>query len=243
VIDARHITKSFPRVKALDDVSLHVDEGIFAVILGPSGAGKSTLFRTIVGLTVPDSGAISIDGTTLNGDRRQLRRLRSMIAPVFQKYHLVSRLSAMSNVLIGQLPFTPGWRSIVHSFSAQEKEWAGQCLHRVGLGDKMYQRSDTLSGGEQQRVAIARGLAQRAKVFYADEPIASLDPELGHQILDLLKTINAEERVTVVCNLHQVELAKEFSDTMTGLRDGRVQFQRRTKDVSEEEIHMLYNRR
>lgn len=242
MIETRHLLKTYGAARALDDVSITVGEGTFTAILGPSGAGKSTLFRTVLGLLQPDSGVIIVDGMSINGDRSLLRTVRPKIAPVFQGFHLVSRLSALSNVLVGQLPFANGWRTALHRFTRQEKEWAQRCLERVGLGNKTFQRADTLSGGEQQRVAVARGLAQRAKIFYADEPISSLDPELGLQMLELLRTINRQERVTVVCNLHQVDLARDFADSLIGLRSGQVRFQKRTIEVSEDEFHSLYQR-
>lgn len=239
MIQTRRLTKSYGTRRVLDEVSLHIPERDFAVVLGPSGSGKSTLFRTVIGLVRPDSGQVLVDGISVNGDRKRLPELRKRVAPVFQGFHLVPRLSALTNVLIGRLPFVYGWKAIIHRFNSEEIGWAKNCLEDVGLSGKMQQRVDTLSGGEQQRVAIARGLAQRARVFYADEPISNLDPKLGIQILDLLREIN-ERGATVVCNLHQVDLAREYSRSVIGLKEGKVLFDQGTADLSENDYHQLY---
>jgi phosphonate transport system ATP-binding protein len=240
MIETLHLHKSFGTANALNDVSLTFPDGCFTAVLGQSGSGKSTLFRCVLGLVKPDSGSIRVGGLLMNGDRKELQRIRVQIAPVFQGFQLVKRLSALSNVLIGRLPFSPVWQTVFRNFTKADKDWASHCLERVGLASKLHQRTDTLSGGEQQRVAIARGLAQRAKIFYADEPISNLDPQLGLQILELLNDINTKDSVTVVCNLHQVELAKQFSTMMIGLRQGQLVFAKPTSSVSDADIQTLY---
>jgi phosphonate transport system ATP-binding protein len=239
MIETIALTKRFGSAVALDGVSIRLEKAAFTAILGPSGSGKTTLFRSILGLIRPDEGQITIEGRELWAHRRSSRSARRIIAPVFQKFNLVGRLSALTNVLIGRLPFEGTWRPFVR-FSKHDREWSEHCMERVGLADKISRRADTLSGGEQQRVAIARGLAQRARIFYADEPIASLDPALGIQILELLAAIKRDEKVTVVCNLHQVDMATRFADSLIGIRNGKVLFHDPVKGLRTEQIAALY---
>jgi phosphonate transport system ATP-binding protein len=239
MIETVSLTKRYGDAVALDAVSIRIEKAAFTAILGPSGSGKTTLFRSILGLTRPDEGRIAIDGQELRAHRRSSRSARRIIAPVFQKFNLVGRLSVLTNVLIGRLPFEGTWRPFVR-FSKQDRDWSEHCMERVGLADKIHRRADTLSGGEQQRVAIARGLAQRARIFYADEPIASLDPALGIQILELLAAIKRDENMTVICNLHQVDMATRFADSLIGIRQGRVLFHEAVNELEAEQIAALY---
>ena len=212
-------------IKALSEVNLEVKEGEFVVILGPSGAGKSTLLRCINKLVEPTTGKIFLNGeeiTSLNGKR--LCKIRQKIGMIFQQFNLVNRLSVLQNVLCGRLGYVSTLRSLFYSFSKEDIQLALECLDRVGLKSYATKRADTLSGGQQQRVAIARVLAQRPKVILADEPVASLDPRTAKVIMDLLKKINREEKITVIVNLHVVELAKEYADRIIGLTKGKVVF-------------------
>jgi phosphonate transport system ATP-binding protein len=190
-------------------------------LLGPSGAGKTSLIRCMTGLVAPDRGAVQLDDrdvASLGGrDRRR-------IAVVFQQFNLVSRLTALDNVLAGRLGHVPAWRGVMRRFSRADRLFALECLHRVGLIDRAAQRADTLSGGQQQRVAIARALAQQPEMIVADEPIASLDPRTGEGILELLHEICHADGVAVVCSLHQMTLAGRFADRIVGLAHGRVAF-------------------
>ncbi|MBI4642126.1 MAG: phosphonate ABC transporter ATP-binding protein [Candidatus Tectomicrobia bacterium] len=242
MIEVVKLSKRFAKVEALSEVTLTFNGGAFISVIGPSGAGKTTLLRSVVGLMRPDEGEVFIDGLSLLRQKgRKLRAIRQTIAPVFQGFQLISKLSALSNVLVGRLPFNNPYLTSLGIFPEHEREFARECLERVGLLDKADQRAETLSGGEQQRVAIARGLAQKAKVIYADEPVASVDPENSRRLLTLLRMINREEQVTVICNLHQVELAIEFSDTIVALKEGKVFFERASDDISSEEIGALYS--
>ena len=211
--------------RALSEVDIEVRQAEFVVILGPSGAGKSTLLRCINRLVEPTTGKIFLNGeeiTSLN--RKRLRKIRQKIGMIFQQFNLVRRLSVLQNVLCGRLGYVSTFRSLFYSFSKENVQLALECLERVGLKDFAAKRADTLSGGQQQRVAIARVLAQKPKIILADEPVASLDPRTAKMIMDLLKKINRGEKITVIVNLHVVELAKEYADRIIGLAKGRVVF-------------------
>ena len=229
-------------IVALRDVSIHVKEGEFLVILGPSGAGKSTLMRCINRLVEPTSGRILLDGREVTSRRRQLRAARRDIGMVFQQFNLVKRLSVLMNVLSGRLAYHTFWPSLLYKFDQDDKRVAIECLTRVNMEHKAFQRADTLSGGEQQRVAIARALAQEPKVILADEPVASLDPKIARQVLTYLKQIAGELGITVLCNLHQVEYAREYAERVVGLSQGTVVFDGPSGKLTDDILQQIYYR-
>jgi phosphonate transport system ATP-binding protein len=214
-------TKAFDNKLAIDNVSFGVRSGEFVAVLGPSGAGKTTLFRCLSGLTAMDKGQARLgtsDVSTLHS------RERRRIAVVFQQFNLVNRLTTKQNVLAGRLGHIPAWRGWFRSFEESDHLLALECLDRVGLLAQAEQRAGTLSGGQQQRVAIARALAQRPDVIIADEPVASLDPRIGQDILELLRSIchSRENGIAVICSLHQPQFARLFADRIVGLTAGRI---------------------
>ncbi|MCK0195297.1 phosphonate ABC transporter ATP-binding protein [Ancylobacter sp. 6x-1] len=213
------VTKSFRGHVAVEDISFRVAPGEFLAVLGPSGAGKTTLFRCMTGLLGPDSGTVRVDGEEVHGVAGRARR---RVAVVFQQFNLVDRLTALDNVLAGRLGHMPAWRAWARCFERSDRLLALDCLDQVGLLEKATQRADSLSGGQQQRVAIARALAQKPSIIIADEPVASLDPQTSAGVLELLRHIARSERVSVVCSLHQVTLARRFADRVVGLVDGRL---------------------
>lgn len=220
-IDIKNVCKRYPNgFEALKGVSVEIAEGSFTVILGPSGAGKSTLLRTINGLETPTGGTIQIGGKIVTPST--LREVRSQVGMVFQHFNLVDRLSVMTNVLTGRLSHRSWLGSLLYLFRREDIDLAHDALIRVGLTDKAWNRADKLSGGQQQRVGIARALAQQPRVILADEPVASLDPVTSEEIMGLLRGICTRDGITVVVNLHQVELAKRFADRVIGLNDGLV---------------------
>ncbi|MFT7502200.1 MAG: phosphonate transport system ATP-binding protein [Gammaproteobacteria bacterium] len=210
-------------VVALDDVSFTVPEGELLVIIGLSGSGKSTLLRHLNGLHQPTAGSVEVLGTdVVAASGKELRHLRRDVGFVFQQFNIVGRLSCIENVLTGALGTLNGPRFGARMYPKELRRRAIEQLARVGLADRAWQRTDTLSGGQQQRVAIARTLMQRPRIVLADEPVASLDPEISGQVMDVLFRCCVEDNITVLCSLHQIDLAVDWAHRLLGLRDGKV---------------------
>jgi len=240
VLEIKGLSKTYPGAAqpALSDVSISVPAGQFLVILGPSGAGKSTLMRCINRLVEPGSGEIVFEKTPIT--RADLRSVRRQFGMVFQQFNLVKRLSVLTNVLTGRLGYRSVARSLFYSFPESDKRIAIECLARVNMDHKAFQRADTLSGGEQQRVAIARALAQQPKVILADEPVASLDPKIARQVLGYLQQVARELGITVLCNLHQVDYAREFAERIVGMSRGSVVFDGPVAGLTDQIIRKIY---
>ncbi len=237
------VTKTFGTTTALKGASLEVSRGEIVVLLGLSGSGKSTLLRHLDGLEVPTAGSVEVLGSqvpSLKG--RALRSLRSRVGFIFQQFELVPSLTVLENVLTGSLSTVRGPRRGLWGDSRAAKLRALEHLDRVGLLDRAYQRSDTLSGGQQQRVAIARALMQKPDILLADEPVASLDPESSDQVMALIREIAADEGLTVVCSLHQVDLAISWADRIVGLRHGEIVLDTPTTDLTKAEVMEIYGR-
>ncbi|NRD26513.1 phosphonate ABC transporter ATP-binding protein [Frigoribacterium sp. VKM Ac-2836] len=243
VVSLAGITKRFGDTVALDDASLDVRRGEVVVLLGLSGSGKSTLLRHVDGLDRPTDGRVTVLGREVTGlTGRALRQLRSEVGFIFQQFELVPSLTVLENVLTGSLASLRGPRLGLWSYGRSAKVEALARLERVGLLDRAYQRADTLSGGQQQRVAIARALMQRPQVLLADEPVASLDPESSDQVMALIREIAADEGLTVICSLHQVDLALSWADRIVGLRHGRVVLDTETEGLSKAQVMEIYGR-
>ena len=243
VIRLSGVTKRFGATTALTGADLEVARGEIVVLLGLSGSGKSTLLRHLDGLETPTSGTVEVLGSavpTLKG--KALRGLRSRVGFIFQQFELVPSLTVLENVLTGSLSSVRGPRLGLWGYSRDAKLRALGHLERVGLLDRAYQRSDTLSGGQQQRVAIARALMQRPEILLADEPVASLDPESSDQVMALIREIAADQGLTVVCSLHQVDLAISWADRIVGLRHGEVVLNTSTTGLSKAEVMEIYGR-
>ena len=243
VIRLSGVTKRFGATTALTGADLEVARGEIVVLLGLSGSGKSTLLRHLDGLETPTSGTVEVLGSavpTLEG--KALRGLRSRVGFIFQQFELVPSLTVLENVLTGSLSSVRGPRLGLWGYSKDAKLRALGHLERVGLLERAYQRSDTLSGGQQQRVAIARALMQRPEILLADEPVASLDPESSDQVMALIREIAADQGLTVVCSLHQVDLAISWADRIVGLRHGEVVLNTSTTGLSKAEVMEIYGR-
>jgi phosphonate transport system ATP-binding protein len=197
MIEVENLTKFFGPLPVLKGLSFRVTCGDFVVVLGPSGAGKSTLLRCLSGLVSPSDGTVAIDGIKL--DRRHLAALRKRVGFIFQGVNVHGNLTVLKNVLIGRLAEKAPWDVF---FSKEDRRVALEAIDRVGLGAKVAARASKLSGGQRQRVGIARALAHDPAVLLADEPVSSLDPVTGREILDLLREINRDRGTTVLCNLH-----------------------------------------
>lgn len=242
LLELRRLRKSYgPGTEALCGVDLAVDRGEFLVILGPSGAGKSTLMRCINRLVVPSAGDVVFQGQPLEDDGHSLRAARRHIGMIFQSFNLVKRLSVLTNVLAGRIGYKSTLSVLCYYFTREERGLAMDCLARVDLAHKAHQRADRLSGGEQQRVGIARALAQEPQLILADEPVASLDPKIARNVLGYLKRINREEGITVLCNLHQVDYAREFGDRVVGLSRGHIVFDGRACDLTPSVLAEIYH--
>ncbi|MBI1621387.1 phosphonate ABC transporter ATP-binding protein [Aquamicrobium zhengzhouense] len=227
--------------RALDDVSLTLPKGQVVGLIGPSGAGKSTLIRCINRLVEPSAGEVRLNGTALTSLSGQgLRQARRRIGMIFQEYALVERLTVMENVLSGRLGYVSFWRSFTRRFPGRDIARAYQLLERVGLSDHVDKRADALSGGQRQRVGIARALEQEPELLLVDEPTASLDPRTSRQIMRLLTEICRENELPAIVNIHDVLLAKQFTDRIIGLRAGKVVFDGRPEELTENVLTEIY---
>lgn len=240
-ISIQAATKRFPNgFEALTGIDAEIAPGSFTVVLGPSGAGKSTLLRLMNGLEHATTGEVRIVGETV--DVRRVRQIRSKVAMVFQQFNLVHRLSVVTNVLTGRLAHRSWVGSVFYLFRKEDLDIAHEALARVGLTDKAWNRADKLSGGQQQRVGIARALAQQPEVILADEPVASLDPVSSEEIMTLLREICDRDGITVVVNLHQVDLARRFADRIIGMNSGRIVFDGSPEQMTQEALRTIYQR-
>lgn len=242
MIQFENVTKTYSNgVKGLKNINLTIKDGEFVSVIGLSGAGKSTLLRSINRLNEITEGNILIDGTSITkANKRNLRKIRRNIGMIFQHFNLVKKSSVQKNVISGRLGYYSIFKSIFGIFSADDYALVEDALGRVGLADKLHSRSDELSGGQQQRVSIARTLVQQASIILADEPVASLDPITTQKIMKDLKKINQELNHTVVINLHSVDLAREFSSRIIGLRDGEVVFDGTAAEATDEVLTSIY---
>ena len=238
MLKVKNLQKNFKNgTLALNDVSFNVTSGEFISILGPSGSGKTTLLRSINGLESIDSGEIIFNNNTINADN--LPDVQRKTGMIFQEFNLVNNLSSINNVLTGLLNSSSKFLSMFYLFTKEQKLSALQALDTVGLLKKSYNRVDELSGGQRQRVGIARAIIKKPILLLADEPVASLDPKAALATMQLLKKINKEFNITVLCNLHQVELASKFSDRVIGLSYGSIVFDEEAKYL-EKNINKLY---
>ena len=242
LLELKSVTKYYNQATtALDNVSFSVEEGEFVTIIGPSGAGKSTLLRCINRMVEASSGEISIDGVISSSlTKKKLRSLRTKIGMIFQHYNLVDRLTVIENVLHGRLGYKSTLAGVLGRYSQDEKRQAFRIINILGLDEQVYKRCDQLSGGQKQRVGIARALIQNPKLILCDEPIASLDPNASKIIMDHLRNISTEMGITVLVNLHQVEIALKYSDRIIGVKKGKVVFDGSPCDLTARQIQDIY---
>ena len=239
----RHVDKVYPNgTKGLVDVNLTIDQGEFVAIIGLSGAGKSTLIRTINRMIDITGGKLTVDGIDVMGlHGKAMRRYRRKIGMIFQSYNLVTRSTAIKNVLTSTVPDMSFFRVLFGLFDKQQKLRALEALDKVGILDKAYTRCDQLSGGQQQRVSLARTLNQQPKIILADEPVAALDPVTANQVMSDFKRINEEMYITVLINIHHVDLALKYCNRVIGIRAGEVVYDGPSSEVTQEILDQIYN--
>jgi phosphonate transport system ATP-binding protein len=236
-----NLTRQFGTKKAVDSVSLSIEQGSFVGVIGRSGAGKSTLLRMINRLQEPSSGTISWQGrdvTTLKG--ADLRAWRTASAMIFQQFNLVGRLDVLTNVLMGRLNHTSLSRALFKLWAPEDRAIAMSALEQFDIANLAAQRAETLSGGQQQRVAICRALVQEPDIVLADEPIASLDPRNTKLVMDALLRLNKHFGITVICNLHDLDIARDYCDRLIGMAQGRVVFDGAPETLTETTARELY---
>jgi len=236
------LTCRFGTKTAVDNASFSIAPGSFVGVIGRSGAGKSTLLRMINRLAEPSEGRIlykGLDVTALRG--RELRHWRARSAMIFQQFNLVGRLDVLTNVLMGRVSEVPLWRSLAQLWPEEDVAVAMSALEQFDMGLTAAQRADQLSGGQQQRVAIARALVQEPDIILADEPIASLDPRNTRIVMDALLRINKHFGITVICNLHSLDLARGYCDRLIGMASGRIVFDGAPATLTEHIARELYD--
>lgn len=228
---------------ALKNVSLEIKQGEFVAIIGLSGAGKSTLLRTINRMHDISEGSLTVNGQEVNDlSGKDLRKFRRKVGMVFQSFNLVTRTTVINNVLTSRVPDMPLWKSIIGLYSKEDKVIALEALDKVGILDKAYVRADQLSGGQQQRVALARTLAQKPEIILADEPVAALDPITAKQVMDDFKKINKELNMSVLINIHHVDLALKYADRVIGIKAGEIVYDGPATKVNSEVLKQIYGR-
>lgn len=242
ILEIRNLEKTYPNgVRALKGLSFNVKRGEFLVVIGLSGSGKSTLLRCVNHLHDPTGGQILFNGkdiTHING--AEARLLRRRIGMIFQHFNLIERHSVLNNVLMGKLPTTGTFNSLLGFFPDKDKAEAMEYLKLVGISEKAHIRADQLSGGQQQRVAIARALTQKPDLLLADEPVASLDPATCHTVMDYLEKVNKELGITIICNLHFLSLVRRYATRVVALKGGELVYEGSPKDINEAWFERIY---
>lgn len=244
MIKFNNVNKVYPNgFHALKNINLEIEQGEFVAIIGLSGAGKSTLLRTINRMHDITDGELIVNGENVNDLKgKSLRKFRRHIGMVFQSFNLVTRTTVINNVLTSRVPDMPFYKSMIGVFSKEDKVIALEALDKVGILDKAYVRADQLSGGQQQRVALARTLAQKPEIILADEPVAALDPITETQVMDDFKRINEEMKISVLINIHHVDLALKYATRVIGIKVGEIVYDGPSNMVDSEILKQIYGR-
>lgn len=242
IMSIENLNKEYSKGKSvLKGINFNIKQGELLSIIGPSGAGKSTLLRSINRMIEPTSGKITFDDKDITGVKgKELRKMRTNIGMIFQHYNLVDRLSVFENVMHGTLGYKNSLQGIFSMYTESEKEEALDIITELGIQDHIYKRCDELSGGQKQRVGIARALVQKPKIILCDEPIASLDPSSSRVIMEHLRKICSKKGITVIVNLHQVDVAKNYSDRIIGLNSGQIVYNGHPSEIDKEVIQSIY---
>ena len=242
MIEFQNVSKRYPNgFEALKDINLKIEQGEFAAVIGLSGAGKSTLIRTINRMHDITEGTLTVDGiNVMELQGKSLRAFRRKIGMIFQSFNLITRTTVIKNVLTAFVPELPWWRVFLGIFRKEEKIAALEALDQMGILDKAFVRADQLSGGQQQRVALARTLAQNPQIILADEPVASLDPVTARQVMDDFQRINRDMNITVIINIHHVELALQYASRVIGIREGKIVYDGPSSQVTQQILDGIY---
>ena len=243
MIEFKNVYKTYPNgFTALKNVNLNIEQGEFVAIIGLSGAGKSTILRCINRMHDIQQGTLTVDDVDVESlSGKALRRFRRKVGMIFQSFNLVSRSTVIKNVLTADVPDMPFWRVLFGIFTKEQKMRALESLDKVGILDKAYTRCDQLSGGQQQRVALARTLNQNPSIILADEPVASLDPVTARQVMSDFVRINKEYKITILLNIHHVDLALNYCDRVIGVRAGEIVFDGPASSITQEQLAEVYN--
>jgi phosphonate transport system ATP-binding protein len=239
MIEANNITKHFERKIAISSLSFTIKKGEMVALIGPSGAGKTTLLNSIAGLVSLNNGDLKIDGKT-HSQFKNGKRFAKKVGLIRQQFDLIGQLAVIHNVLAGKFSEWGFCKSLLSLLIPQEKESALKALDRVGLSDKIYELTSNLSGGEQQRVALARLIVQKPEIILADEPVASLDPARAEDVLTMLTNLIAEENQTLITSIHSVEYARKYFSRIIALKDGELYFDLPTEKVTDDLLSELY---
>jgi phosphonate transport system ATP-binding protein len=242
LLEVHNLQVVYPNgTEALKSVSLQAEAGEIIAVIGRSGAGKSTLLRCINGLQPASKGQVRLDGEEITAmSEEELRQMRRRIGFIWQEFNLIGRLPALTNVLTGRLGYNHPIASAFGIFDRSHRHIALHNLERVNLLHRATQRADRLSGGEKQRVSIARAMSQEPKIVLADEPVASLDPELAVQVMSALERVAREDGVLTLVNIHQVDLARRFADRLIGIAQGVVVFDGTPDELDETALNQIY---
>ena len=244
MIKFENVDKIYPNgYKGLTGINLTINDGDFVCIIGLSGAGKSTLIRTINKMHTIEGGSLTVNGVDMRTVKgKKLREVRKHIGMIFQSFNLVKRSSVFTNVLSGRVAYHTTWGCLFNHYSKKEKELALNSLDKLGILDKAFVRADQLSGGQQQRVALARALTQEPNIILADEPVASLDPITTIEVMNDFKKINQELGITIVANMHHVDLSLKYATRILGVKEGRIVFDGLPSEVNDDVLKKIYGR-
>lgn len=244
MIKFENVQKKYPNgFVALQDINLEIEQGEFVAIIGLSGAGKSTLIRCINRMHDIDEGTLTVNGTNVNALKgKEIRDFRKKIGMIFQSFNLVTRSTVLKNVMISSVPDLSWWRRLLGVFPKEAKIVALEALDNVGILDKAFTRVDQLSGGQQQRVALARTLARHPEIILADEPVASLDPVTAKIVMDDFKRINDSLNMSVLINIHHVDLALEYADRVIGICKGKIVYDGLASKVTQDVLDEIYQK-
>lgn len=241
MLKIKNLKISYDNVEAIKNLDLQINDGEFVAVIGPSGSGKSSFMKSINLLVKPKSGEILIDEEDITKLKsNSLRKLRREIGFVFQDYNLIDRLTVIENVLVGRLGYKSSLKSLFGIFSKEEYREAMEALKRVGLEEKIFVRADELSGGQKQRVSIAKVLVQSPKIILADEPVASLDIASSEIVMNYFKEINKKYKLTIIVNLHDVNIAKKYADRIVALRKGELVFNGSGGELTDDILREIY---